>query len=471
MAFNTFTFIFFFLSVLFLYNLPFSWRSKKHLLLGSSYLFYAAWNPPFVVLLWISTLIDWWAVKLMAGTKRRSVRHLCLMASLCTNLGLLGFFKYGGFVLENLQNFLATFGIIYQPPEFSIILPMGISFYTFQTLSYTIDVYRRNARPWNDFLDFALYVTFFPQLVAGPIVRSTDFLPQCVEPKRATAKQFGWGLCLLTVGLFEKNVLADNLLAPVVDELFGSDAGKTFLGAWIGTMAFSGQIFFDFAGYSTCGIATALCMGFILPDNFRFPYAAIGFSDFWRRWHISLSSWLRDYLYVPLGGNRHGRFMRYRNLSLTMLIGGLWHGAAWRFVAWGGLHGFYLVIEAALSKYWGHIRLFHTTPVRILLALATYGLVCIAWVFFRAQDFSAAFEMLQAMFGLGPWGYDWTYRSICALAVVFFMLIAHWRLRETDLETLVGKIPTVLLIFGFSILLLAVLLIQGEDRAFIYFQF
>ncbi|HSG29610.1 MAG TPA: MBOAT family O-acyltransferase, partial [Candidatus Krumholzibacterium sp.] len=321
---------------------------------------------------------------------------------MCTNLGLLGFFKYGGFLLDNFVRLLAMVGIDYQPPAVSIFLPIGISFYTFQTLSYTIDVYRGRLKPWHSFLDFALFVTFFPQLVAGPIVRAASFLPQCQEPKSFQGARLGWGFSLLVVGLFEKAVLADTLMAPIADRVYAAPFDAGFVDAWVGTLAFSAQIFFDFAGYSTCAIGAALCLGFHLPDNFRFPYAAIGFSDFWRRWHVSLSSWLRDYLYVPLGGNRRGDVRTKINLMLTMLIGGLWHGASWRFVVWGGLHGSYLWAERELRGRFGE-RAWTSSPMaRLGLLFFTYYLVCITWVFFRAEDFSSAFALTRAMLVGGP---------------------------------------------------------------------
>ena len=335
MTFNSFTFALFFLLVLGLYQLPLSWRARKGMLLCSSYLFYAAWNPPFVSLLVVSTVVDWVAGKRIYAS-RGTPRSAWLVLSLCTNLGILAYFKYSPFLLQSFSELAAGVGIVFEPATAGIVLPIGISFYTFQTLSYSIDIYRRRLRPATSFLDYALFVTFFPQLVAGPIVRASEFLPQCLEPKRADARQMGWGFILLTVGLFQKTILADQLFAPIADVIYAEPDRVSFATAWLGTLAFSGQIFFDFAGYSACAIGAALCLGFALPDNFRYPYAAIGFSDFWRRWHISLSSWLRDYLYIPLGGNRHGRFSQAASLMLTMLIGGLWHGAAWTFVVWGG---------------------------------------------------------------------------------------------------------------------------------------
>ncbi|MCU0621004.1 MAG: hypothetical protein MUC69_05820, partial [Gemmatimonadales bacterium] len=304
MTFNSLTFLAFFAVVVLLHNLPFSWRTKKRNLLAASYLFYAAWNPPFVVLLWLSTALDWQCARWLDATDDRHRRRAILLLSLAGNLGLLAYFKYGGFVLDNVAALAASVGVAWKPPAWDIVLPVGISFYTFQTLSYTLDVFLRRARPATSFLDFALFVTFFPQLVAGPIVRPTDLMPQFAAPRAATRAQVGWGLMLMTLGLFQKIVLADGFLAPVADAVYGSAALVAPLDAWLGTLAFSGQIFCDFAGYTTTAIGASEVLGFSLIDNFRYPYAAIGFSDFWRRWHISLSTWLRDYLYVPLGGNR-----------------------------------------------------------------------------------------------------------------------------------------------------------------------
>jgi len=292
-----------------------------------------------VFLLWLSTVVDWFAARWMYNARTKVLRIVFLVLSLCVNLGLLGFFKYGNFLLDNFILCTDFLGIHFQPARPDIILPVGISFYTFQTLSYTLDIYRRKIRPWHSFLDYALYVTFFPQLVAGPIVRAVEFLPQCIRPRRANRSQLSWGLSLLVIGLFEKVVIADGFLAPIVEAVYDSPLKPNFISAWGATVAFAGQIFCDFAGYSTCAIGVAMCLGFSLPDNFRFPYAAVGFSDFWRRWHISLSTWLRDNLYIPLGGNLGGQVRTYANLMITMLIGGLWHGASWTFVVWGGFTG------------------------------------------------------------------------------------------------------------------------------------
>jgi alginate O-acetyltransferase complex protein AlgI len=494
MLFNSYTFIIFFLVVLLLSRCIGKWTIRKAFLLVVSYAFYAAWNPPFVLLLWISTIVDWVASKKIFQSERRSSRVFFLVLSLLVNLGMLSYFKYGSFFLENLNHALAGMGLAHRFGGLNIILPVGISFYTFQTLSYTLDIYRGNLRPCRSFLDYALYVTFFPQLVAGPIVRASEFLPQCEESKTGTGKQIGWGLCLFVIGLFGKVVLADTIAAPVVERVFASTAPAGFASAWTGTLAFAMQIFYDFFGYSTCAIGVALCLGFELPDNFRFPYAACGFSDFWLRWHISLSSWLRDYLYIPLGGNRKGVPRTYGNLMITMLLGGLWHGASWMFVIWGGLHAIYLMGErlccaSALSR-WPHWGKWYGKWFLILL---TFFLVCFTWVFFRARSLSSALTMCQAMLwpdsaytffsavlGDHPsaslpsaepvWLGFASYAYIGVLSLL--TLISHYALRESCLEEFFTKIP----MFARSFLIAAAMYLilismSGEDSAFIYFQF
>lgn len=473
MLFNSLTFIVFFALVLALHNAPLNWTTKKFNLLIASYLFYAAWNPPFVLLLWISTLVDWHVAKRLYVEQRQGRRRLLLLISIVVNLGLLGFFKYGNFLLENFVALAAFAGITYQPAEWDIVLPVGISFYTFQTMAYSLDVYLRRAAPAKSFLDFALFVTFFPQLVAGPIVRPTHLIPQFAEPKRASRGQLFWGLGLMTIGLFQKIVVADGLLAPTADEVFGAGEMLNPLDAWLGTLAFSGQIFSDFAGYSTTAIGIALTLGFSLPDNFRFPYAAIGFSDFWRRWHISLSSWLRDYLYIPLGGNRKGNARTYANLMTTMLLGGLWHGAAWTFVVWGGLHGLYLAAERWLRARFGGYELWNKLPARIFLALLTYFLVNITWVFFRAQDFDTAWRMIESMLFFVTDGEKVLRTAYIfeTLATIGVMLIVHWLMRNRRLEDVVARLPVWLVGVVWGVMLFLIIITQGGSNAFIYFQF
>lgn len=474
MIFNSYTFCIFLSLVLGLYYWLPSWLSRKYLLLISSYVFYAAWNPAFVSLLWLSTLGDWYCSKGIDTSSQIFQRRLWLASSLILNLGLLIIFKYGNFLLENFSRMLQIFDISYTPPTADLILPIGISFYTFQTLSYTLDIYAGRAKPWPSFLDYALYVTFFPQLVAGPIVRSSEFLEQCQQPKPFTGANLGWGMSLLTVGLFEKVVVADALLAPIAETLYSSPGIPTMSSAWVGTLAFAGQIFCDFAGYSTCAIGTALCLGFKLPRNFHVPYAAIGLSDFWRRWHISLSTWLKDYVYIPLGGNRQGRGRTLTNLMITMLLGGLWHGAAWTFVLWGGLHGLYLVSERVLRQAIGHFRIWHHGLMQWLLAQVTFLLICISWVLFRSESWTQAAMIWQAMLGistatptlvLGPRA------MIGAVGVMVVMLGVHWLLRNRTFEEFVVSLPRWSVSLGLAAMIYAIATIHGDHRAFIYFQF
>jgi len=476
--FNSLTFVAFFAVVLALHASPLPWRAKKVNLLVASYLFYAAWNPPFVALLWISTVVDWFVAKGIHRAERKGRRRGLLLVSLLVNLGILGYFKYGGFLLENWQALMASVGIAWETPGWEIVLPVGISFYTFQTMAYSLDVYLGRAEPADSLLDFALFVTFFPQLVAGPIVRPTHLIPQFAQPVRASRRQLLWGLGLVTLGLFQKIVIADGMLAPASEAVFGADEALAFTDAWLGTFAFAGQIFSDFAGYSTVAIGVALCLGFSLPDNFRFPYAAIGFSDFWRRWHISLSTWLRDYLYIPLGGNRKGHRRTYANLMVTMLLGGLWHGAAWTFVVWGGLHGIYLAAERWIRERYGDARLGGARVAdrwgfRIGMALLTYGLVNLTWVYFRAPDFGTAWRLTRSMLGLSTGGAlvlptDYVVRVVL---VTVGMLVVHWTMRSRRLEEVASRTPWWVLGGAWAAMAFAIVITQGGGDAFIYFQF
>ena len=473
MLFNSLTFVVFFAVVVTLYWSIRSWNARKNLLVIASYIFYGAWNPPFAALLFSTTAMDFWLGRQIAKAKNQPSRRAWLVASVCMNLSMLGFFKYGNFLLENFQWLLARIGVIYIPPHLDILLPVGISFYTFHSLSYTLDIYRGVLQPTRSLRDFVLAVSFFPQLVAGPIVRAGDFLPQLVRPPRLRIGQFLWGLLLMTLGLFEKIVLADTMLAGSADRIFGYAGPLVALDSWLGVIAFAGQIFFDFAGYSTCAIGAALCLGFHLKDNFRFPYAAIGFSDFWRRWHISLSTFLRDYLYIPLGGNRVGWTRAAINLVIVMFLGGLWHGAAWTFVVWGLLHGSYLVIEHASRALIGERAWTENFAVKLLLGLVTYGAVCLAWVFFRASDFTIATRMLRGMFGGHPHGDAiLATREMLQIGIVtFFMMLAHWSLRETNVETAVTRLPRWIVTTAWALMACAIILTQGSSNAFIYFQF
>jgi alginate O-acetyltransferase complex protein AlgI len=471
MVFNTLTFAVFFAIVLLLHSLPLPWRTRKIQLLVASYLFYAAWNPPFILLLWISTVVDWYAAQALVRAERPLRRRAWMLLSVFANLGMLAYFKYGGFVLANFTAAVHAFGVAYQPPKFDIVLPVGISFYTFATMSYTLDVYLRRAKPATNFLDYALFVTFFPHLVAGPIMRPTELVPQFEQPRRASAQQLAFGLALMTLGLFQKVVLADTFLSNAAERIYDQAKTPGLLDAWAGTLAFSGQIFADFAGYSTTAIGAALCLGFAMPDNFRFPYAAVGFSDFWRRWHITLSSWLRDYLYIPLGGNRHGTAHTRVALMTTMLLGGLWHGANWTFVVWGGLHGTYLVAERALRARFASYK-----PGRlafVALGLLTYVLVNVTWVFFRAKDFGTAWRVLRGMLGLNgdakpilP-----TPFLVAITTVVGGIVLAHWLMRDRTLESVATRVHPALLTLILGSMAFLIIISQGSGNAFIYFQF
>lgn len=470
MLFNSWTFLAFFIVILATNAVLSDWRARKRLLLIASYVFYAAWTPPYALILFFSTTVDWILARLIWNRERLRDRRCLLVLSLVANLSLLGFFKYGGFLLENLRAGLSAAGIEYVPPEWNIVLPVGISFYTFASLSYTIDVYRRRVRGDASFLDYALFVSFFPHLVAGPIVRASVLLPQLLHDRRATRQQLGWGIALLIVGLFCKVVLADFMLAQTVDDVYSAQAFST-LDAWCAVFAFSGQIFFDFSGYSLCAIGIALCFGFSFPDNFRYPYAARGFSDFWRRWHISLSSWLRDYLYVPLGGNRGKGWQTYRNLMLTMLIGGLWHGASWMFVLWGGLHGIYLAVERALRR--GSVETAVTSP-KLVLTSVTFLVVTLTWIPFRAPDATVAWGIFSALFGFGaqPDSILTSSSMFWCLIVVSATLAWHLYMRDRSFEDVCGRLSDGARGGILAFCLMALFLCSGgEERAFIYFQF
>lgn len=485
MVFNSYTFIAFFLIMLLLHNLPISWRAKKINLLLASYVFYAAWNPPFILLLWLSTVVDYFVGRALYTQQNVTKKRLLLVLSLIGNLGMLCFFKYGTFLLENFVSLVNLIGIEFSPAKPNIILPAGISFYTFTTLCYTIDMYYKKSEPVKSMLDFSLFVTFFPHLVAGPIVRPPQLVPQFETPRSATMKQMTEGLLLLTLGLFMKVVLADGQLAGAANDVFGHTGQLPSLDTWMGVLAFSGQIFFDFAGYSTCAIGVALCLGFVLPENFKYPYAAVGFSDFWRRWHITLSAWLRDYLYIPLGGNRKGELKTYINLMVTMLLGGLWHGANWTFVVWGGLHGFYLWVEKFIRDKFSKKNIpaeedvavagisAGSTSFAFIYALFTFFLINVTWVFFRAGTFTQAWTMLGSMFGMAHDAEPLltTLAIIKVSVIITLMVLAHWMMRKSSVLQLAQKIPWWFLAIVWALMLFALALSQESTSSFIYFQF
>jgi alginate O-acetyltransferase complex protein AlgI len=423
----------------------------------------------------MSTVIDFYVGRALYNQENPHKKKLLLVVSLIGNLGMLCFFKYGTFLLDNFVALSHVVGFDFNPAKPNIILPAGISFYTFTTLCYTIDMYKKESKPVKSLLDFSLFVTFFPHLVAGPIVRPPQLVPQFESPRVASRKQMMDGLLLLTLGLFMKVVLADSMLSSTADSVFDSHDKLPMLDAWIGVLAFSGQIFLDFAGYSTCAIGVALCLGFVLPQNFNYPYAAIGFTDFWRRWHITLSSWLRDYLYIPLGGSRNGKAKMYFALMMTMLLGGLWHGANWTFVAWGGLHGLYLWVEKFFKDRRGvkpESNASANTVANFCYAMLTFMLVNITWVFFRSETFAGSWSLLQSMFGMADGKPLLTTLAILKVAIIIpFIVLFHWFLRNTKVLDVAYKLSWVWLSIVWSGMLLLLIWAQESGSSFIYFQF
>jgi alginate O-acetyltransferase complex protein AlgI len=398
MLFNTFHFAYFFAILLPLYwVLPH--RPQNYLLLAASYYFYSCWDPRFLSLLLLSTAMDYACGLAVDRIEAPRKRKMFVALSMALNLGMLGYFKYYNFFAESLQAALARGGISVPLAQLNVVLPIGISFYTFQSMSYVIDVYRRDIKPTRNFIEFAAFVSFFPHLVAGPIMRPTTLLPQIEKPRRFDLQQFYQGVYLIFWGLTKKVVVADNL-ADIVTDLFNRwetiDGGL----AMIAIYGFAFQIYCDFSGYTDAARGIAKCLGIELALNFNLPYFATSPQDFWNRWHISLSSWLRDYLYIPLGGSRGGQVKLYRNLMLTMIIGGLWHGAAWTFVLWGFYQGLLLVAHRLARPLLDMVR--PTEPVdracwKALRIVVTFHLVCLGWLIFRASSIAQVKGMLSAI--------------------------------------------------------------------------
>ncbi len=402
MLFNSYVFIAFFVFVYGSYLLlNKSYRAQNRLLLVASYIFYGYWDWRFLSLIFISTVIDYFVGRNLFAAESDRRRKILLVISILANLILLGFFKYFNFFSDSVASLLETFGMHAGFVTLNIVLPVGISFYTFQTMSYTIDVYRRKVEPTRNFLDFALFVSFFPQLVAGPIERAVNLLPQVTSPRKIKSDQINAGLFLMLWGYYKKVVIADNL-GMIADKIFNGYTQYQGVDIIVGVLAFAIQIYCDFSGYSDIARGAAKMMGFDLMVNFRLPYFALNPSDFWERWHVSLSSWLRDYLYIPLGGNRKGDRRTRINLGLTMLLGGLWHGAAWNFVAWGGFHGAILGIYRGFDRHPEHNdprgKKYSYTRVLSRMALM-FALTMIGWVLFRAHTMNQIGYMLTHWIG------------------------------------------------------------------------
>ncbi len=410
MVFSSHLFLFYFLpaTLLLYYAAP---RRAKHLLLTAlSYAFYGWANPAFVILLFFSTVVDYICGLVIArhtpfdgqydieplepGTPRTRAQKTAVAVSVISNLSLLGFFKYFNFATENYDAIVHAIGLpgLQLDLAFRITLPLGISFYTFQSMSYTIDVYRGHARVLRNFIDFACYVSMFPQLVAGPIIRFSEVSEQ-LRQRAHTLTKFARGAAFISVGLAKKILIA-NPCGKIADVAFDAGAIAMF-DAWYGVVAYAFQIYFDFSAYSDMAIGLGLMLGFVFPKNFDSPYHSKSITEFWRRWHISLSSWLRDYLYIPLGGNKKGSLRTYVNLAVVMLLGGLWHGAAWNFVIWGAIHGLLLGFE----RIQGKDSLYRRLPDTVRVAF-TFFIVLITWVFFRAADLPTAMRYLGSMFGV-----------------------------------------------------------------------
>lgn len=474
MVFNSFEFFVFLAIVLAVYWLS-SHRLQNVLLLVASYVFYGWWDWRFLSLIVVSTLADFFVAQRLHASGDDRVRRRWLFGSLGVNLGILGFFKYFDFFVGSASDLLGSLGWDVHPALLRIVLPVGISFYTFQTISYTFDVFRRRISPERDLVTFGVYVAFFPQLVAGPIERAQQLLPQIQSERiRPRLEQVWSGSWLILTGLFKKVVLADGI-AVVVQSRFDSPAEHGALSLALGAYAFAIQIYGDFSGYSSIARGVSRLFGIELMRNFEQPYLSTNISQFWRTWHISLSTWLWDYLYVPLGGNRRGRRRTYINLMLVMLIGGLWHGAAWTFVIWGGLHGLYLSVHRTLGRYEPRGRPPAPTRRDVWRILVTFHAVVFAWIFFRADSLGGAIDYLSGLTRLGwftpGWqriGADALTVGMMALAVLAMDLVDR---RRTEIRPLLEwsrlrlGVAMGLMIFGVFVYS------GGTQIPFIYFQF
>lgn len=413
MVFSSFRFFAFFGALLLLLALIRSNHSRKRALCLASCLFYAAWDYRYLGLLLLISGIDFFAAAKIDQTELPSRRRAWMVFSIVTNLGCLAYFKYTDFFIHSLNGVLGSYGR--EIPLLHVFLPAGISFYTFKSMSYTIDVYRRSLRPCRTLMEYAMFVSFFPDLIAGPIVRASVFLPQLDNPIGLTRTRLQEGGSLFLVGLGKKLLLADQI-GPIADAVFRNPAAWSCQMAWTGLIAYTLQIYCDFSGYSDMALGTARMLGYDLPENFRMPYLSGDVAEFWQRWHITLSQWLRDYLYIPLGGNRKGPSRTYVNLLLTMFLGGLWHGAGWNFVLWGLLHG------VALSIHRGWKRLGLRMP-RLAGQFLTLLFVALAWVPFRATDAATTRSMFIRLFAPGSTGNHWA--PVTVFAALILVVAGH----------------------------------------------
>lgn len=470
-------FCFLVLVVLAYWRLP--WRKQNVMLLVASYFFYGWWDWRFLGLILISTVVDYNCARYIADSENPWRRRSLLALSLVLNITFLGFFKYFNFFVDSMSGMLHMMGITYVPTlVLKILLPPGISFYTFQEIAYMVDVYHRKLPATRSLVDYALFITLFPHLIAGPIQRPSHLLPQVQKPRAYDSRKFFDGVMLILTGLFRKCVVADNC-GLLANAAFNGHFGEPSLAVLaLGTYAFAWQIYGDFSGYSDIARGSAQLMGFHFMVNFRQPYLACSLQDFWRRWHISLSTWLRDYLYIPLGGNRDGEAKTYRNLMTTMLLGGLWHGANWTYVIWGGIHGAGLAVERfaqGLLRRDGRrdkeIARSLFSPMDWAQRILWFHLVCLAWIFFRAPSVTEVFHYLGGLGNLG-WRPEFlpAFQFLALFSIPLFLL--DLLLEYRDEEYLFEKTPPMYQLAYAASLLVAVTLFSANDvNAFIYFQF
>lgn len=437
---------------------------RKIIILSASCVFYAYWDWRFLGLLILVTVIDYYISRLLLRAKGQREKKSLLAASVILNLGVLGIFKYLNFFIDNLNLLFSRFGL--EIGAVNILLPVGISFYTFETLSYVIDVYRGDTKPAASLLDYAVFLTFFPRLVAGPIMRAKQFLPQLERGVVMNLPNFVAGAQLFAQGLVKKVLIADRLSVGV-DLIYSNPGLFSSSSVWLAVFAYSIQIYFDFSGYSDMAMGVARTFGFELAQNFNLPYVSLSITEFWRRWHISLSTWLRDYLYIPLGGNRNGKGRTYLNLMVTMLLGGLWHGASWNFVFWGGLHGMYLAMERLLG---GDRSLAKGKSFHWASALFTFILVSITWVFFRSSSLEITEIVLAKLFFLSPGGVHWLYTP--AIVFVPVVVVGGWlmRIRGVEIPKLTPNQPYAIPFLA-AVFFWVYLFFPADINPFIYFQF
>lgn len=474
MWFNSWEFLFF-LPVVLIFYYVFSHRVQNIWLLIASYFFYGWWDWRFLILIFISTSVDYFSALFIYNNTEEKKRKIGFYASIVVNLGLLGVFKYFNFFIDNFVALGSAVGINLNTPVMRLIPPVGISFYTFQTLSYTIDVYRNIQKPALNFFDFALYVSYFPQLVAGPIERASSLLPQILKKRKVNSEMINSGLLLILIGFFKKIAIADTAAAGV-EEVFSNPARFSSWFLWKGLYLFSIQIYCDFSGYSNIARGVSKLFGIELMENFKSPYLSKNITEFWRRWHISLSTWLKDYLFIPL--NLKLRYLKHFgtaiSIIITFLLCGLWHGAAWTFIVWGLLHGLFL----ATHLYWnksmmsGSVRRFFNFPSfigKVVSVIVVFHLVSFSWIFFRSQDFS---EALIYMNGILSFKGEFSFRFFLMPATLLTLLIPldFTQYKKPDLVG-IPSWPRLLRSAYYIIMILSVILLSSNEIPFIYFQF